>query len=92
MAREAIVEWLELRQEYKEYTRDRCKNGKEDVSAVMNNRMIKKAIQVNDAGRNLQKGDRSGRAVTKGAPTGGWLHCGVAQNLSQIPLGNPSGK
>ncbi|ETL40357.1 hypothetical protein L916_08440 [Phytophthora nicotianae] len=35
MAREAIVEWLELRQEYKEYTRDRCKNGKEDVSAVM---------------------------------------------------------
>ncbi|ETP16808.1 hypothetical protein F441_08651 [Phytophthora nicotianae CJ01A1] len=66
MAREAIVEWLELRQEYKEYTRDRCKNGKEDVSAVLNNRKIKKAIQVNDAGRDLQKGDRSGRIDVEG--------------------------
>ncbi|ETI47013.1 hypothetical protein F443_08678 [Phytophthora nicotianae P1569] len=54
MAREAIVEWLELRQEYKEYTRDRCKNGKEDVSAVLNNRKIKKAIQVNDAGIDVE--------------------------------------
>ncbi|ETO61460.1 hypothetical protein F444_20525 [Phytophthora nicotianae P1976] len=35
MARAALVEWLKLRKEYEEYTKDRCKDGKEDVSAVM---------------------------------------------------------
>ncbi|POM61054.1 Cleavage induced Hypothetical protein, partial [Phytophthora palmivora] len=35
MAREALVDWLKLRKEYEEYTRDRCKDGKEDVDAVM---------------------------------------------------------
>ncbi|KAF1781190.1 hypothetical protein GQ600_19259 [Phytophthora cactorum] len=35
MARQALVEWLKLRKEYEEYTQDRGKEGKEDVSAVM---------------------------------------------------------
>ncbi|ETI32724.1 hypothetical protein F443_20519 [Phytophthora nicotianae P1569] len=35
MARAALVKWLKLRKEYEEYTKDRCKDGKEDISAVM---------------------------------------------------------
>jgi len=34
-SREALVEWLKLRDEYVEATKERCKAGKEDLSAVL---------------------------------------------------------
>ncbi|EEY67842.1 cleavage induced hypothetical protein [Phytophthora infestans T30-4] len=45
MAREALMEWLKLRKEYEEYTRDRCKDGKEEVSAVM--KSVKSSFDAN---------------------------------------------
>ncbi|KAK1943649.1 hypothetical protein P3T76_005045 [Phytophthora citrophthora] len=35
MARRDLVEWLKLRKEYVEYTKERCKDGKEDISTVL---------------------------------------------------------
>ncbi|KAG6583149.1 Cleavage induced protein [Phytophthora cinnamomi] len=35
MVLEALVEWLKLRKQYEKYTKDHCKDGKEDVAAVM---------------------------------------------------------
>ncbi|KAE8981746.1 hypothetical protein PR001_g23914 [Phytophthora rubi] len=45
MAHEALVEWLKLRKEYEEYTNDRCKDGKEDVAAVM--KSVKSSFDAN---------------------------------------------
>ncbi|KAK1934282.1 hypothetical protein P3T76_011485 [Phytophthora citrophthora] len=35
VARGDLVEWLKLRKEYVEYTKERCKDGKEDISTVL---------------------------------------------------------
>ncbi|OWZ09292.1 Cleavage induced protein [Phytophthora megakarya] len=45
MARAALVDWLKLRKEYEEYTKDRCKDSKEDVSAVM--KRVKSSFDAN---------------------------------------------
>ncbi|KAE8983521.1 hypothetical protein PR001_g22360 [Phytophthora rubi] len=48
MAREALVEWLKLRKEYEEYTKDHCIDGKEDVTAVM--KSVKSSFDANVLG------------------------------------------
>ncbi|KAG3175591.1 hypothetical protein PC128_g17652 [Phytophthora cactorum] len=35
MARDAFVEWLKRRKEYEEAVKERCKDGKQDINAVM---------------------------------------------------------
>ncbi|OWY94161.1 Cleavage induced protein, partial [Phytophthora megakarya] len=35
IARDELVEWLKLRKEYEEAVKERCKDGKEDIKAVM---------------------------------------------------------
>ncbi|KAG3095908.1 hypothetical protein PI125_g16131 [Phytophthora idaei] len=45
MSREALVEWLKLRKEYEEYTRDRCKDGKDEMAAVM--KSVKSSFDAN---------------------------------------------
>ncbi|EGZ24988.1 hypothetical protein PHYSODRAFT_376219, partial [Phytophthora sojae] len=35
IARNELVEWLKLRKEYEEAVKERCKDGKEDIKAVL---------------------------------------------------------
>ncbi|ETO99946.1 hypothetical protein F441_22629 [Phytophthora nicotianae CJ01A1] len=56
------------------------------------NRMVKKVKQEKDSDRNQQKGGRSERSATKGAPKEGCFHCGGAHYLSKCPTATPAEK
>ncbi|GMF21916.1 unnamed protein product [Phytophthora lilii] len=45
MSRESLLKCLKLRKEYKEYTHDRCKDGKEEMNAVMES--VKRSLYAN---------------------------------------------